>query len=295
MPVPPPSEERPAAPHPPPDLSATIREAARRRLDAKVAEATRESNTLGTCTLFVKEMERFLNIALQSLVSPALTTMLWFLVFGYSLGGQLSEIRGIPYVDFLVPGLVMMAVITNAFINSGFSFFISKVHGTVTDLLVTPLTPNQIIIAYTGASVVRAVTIGVIIWVVAALMGASTLFHAGWTLAFLLLTSVGFAVLGLFIGILARDFDHVNFIPSFLLLPLTFLGGVFYSIRLLPSPWDTVSLFNPIVYMINGLRYGMTGVTDVSIGFGLAISVGTVAIGWAGTWWLLASGKKLRE
>ncbi len=285
--------EQPA--HPAPFLTDAVRASARQRVEAKVAEATQATNVLGTFTLFVKEMERFLTFALQSLISPALTTMLWFLVFGYSLGGQLSEMGGIPYVDFLVPGLVMMAVLTNAFINSSFSFFITKVHGTVADLLVTPLTPNQIILAYTAASVVRAVAIGSIIWGVAALMGASTMHHAGWTLGFLLLTSAGFGILGLLIGILARDFDHVNFIPAFLLLPLTFLGGVFYSVTLLPAPWDTVSLFNPILYMINGLRYGMTGVSDVSVGLGLAISAGTVAAGWAATWWLLASGKKLRE
>ncbi len=249
----------------------------------------------GTWTLFRKEFDRFFKIGLQTVISPALTTLLWFLVFGYSLGDRLQEIKGIPYVDFLVPGLVMMAVIMNSFMNSGFSFFISKIHGVVTDLLVTPLSPLQIIIGYISASLVRGLAVGAMIWITAELMGASTLYNIGFTLAFLVLTSLGFSLLGLVTGILARDFDHVNFIPNFLILPLTFLGGVFYSVDLLPAPWEQVSHFNPILYMVNGLRFGMTGVSDVAIAPALLIATLPTLFCGALAYWILASGKKIRE
>jgi ABC-2 type transport system permease protein len=266
--------------------------------EAHVAEVRsrgqKESGLWGTWTLFRKEMHRFLSIAGQTVISPVLTTMLWYLVFGYSLGDRLDEINGIPYTDFLVPGLVMMAIITNAFLNSAFSFFIGKVHGTVVDLLVTPLRPWQIALAYTGASVVRAVLVGSVIWGVAAAMGAGTSYRIGWTLLFMILTSAAFALLGLATGILAKDFDHINFIPNFLLLPLTFLGGVFYSISLLPQPWNTVSLFNPIIYMVNGLRYGMTGVSDVPVYPGVGMATASVVAGLGLVLWLLSSGRGLK-
>ncbi|MEX0331614.1 MAG: ABC transporter permease [Puniceicoccaceae bacterium] len=277
-----------------PELKPQWVESAQQHISAVRSRGQAESGFWGTWTLFKKEMHRFLSIAGQTVVSPVLTTMLWYLVFGYSLGDRLDEINGIPYTDFLVPGLVMMAIITNAFLNSAFSFFIGKVHGTVVDLLVSPLRPWQIAMAYTSASVVRAVSVGSVIWIVAAAMGAGTTFHVGWTLLFMLLTSFAFALLGLATGILAKDFDHINFIPNFLLLPLTFLGGVFYSIRLLPSPWDSVSLFNPIIYMVNGLRYGMTGVTDVPILPGVAISAGSVLAGLVIVLWLISTGRGLK-
>ncbi|MGC9451969.1 MAG: ABC transporter permease [Oceanipulchritudo sp.] len=277
-----------------PDIPSRWQEAAAGHLETVRRRAVGEAGHWGTWTLFRKEMHRFLSIAGQTVISPVLTTMLWYLVFGYSLGDRLDEIRGIPYTDFLVPGLVMMAIITNAFLNSAFSFFIGKVHGTVVDLLISPLRPWQVMLAYTGASVIRAVMVGSVIWGVAAAMGAGTTYNIAWTLVFMVLTSFAFALLGLAIGILARDFDHINFIPSFLLLPLTFLGGVFYSVTLLPDPWDRLSLLNPIVHMVNGLRFGMTGVSDVPVLPGLGIVLFTVLGGIGLVTWLLSTGKGLK-
>jgi ABC-2 type transport system permease protein len=277
-----------------PQLEERWQTAAAQHFEEVRLRATAETGLWGTWSLFRKEMHRFLSIAGQTVISPVITTMLWYLVFGYSLGERLDSLRGIPYTDFLVPGLVMMAIITNAFLNSGFSFFIGKVHGTVVDLLVSPLKPWQILVAYSGASVVRAMAVGLVIWAVAAAMGAGTLFNVGWTLVFMFLTSFGFALFGLAAGILAKDFDHINFVPSFLLLPLTFLGGVFYSVKLLPSPWDQISLFNPIVYMVNGLRYGMTGVSDVPVMPGFAIVLASVLVGVGIVAWLLSTGRGLK-
>jgi ABC-2 type transport system permease protein len=290
---PPESLPRPPASAPPQALYPAAGAAAR-RLQARLGEARTNTGWWGTYILFRKEMARFLAILGQTIVSPVITTVLWFLVFGFSLGERLQEIRGIPYVDFLVPGLIMMAVMSNAFINSSFSFLITKVHGSVVDILITPLSPNQIIFAYTGAAIVRACLVGAVIWVAAAFMGAGTLYHPGWSLLFLLLTSAAFGIAGLLTGILAREFDHVNFIPNFLLVPLSFLGGVFYSVSLLPEPWNTVSLFNPIVYMVNGLRFGMTGMSDVSLTLGLVLTVGAILVGWAITYTILLKGWCLR-
>jgi ABC-2 type transport system permease protein len=279
-------------------------QAARERIP-QMTEVALDQGWYGAWSLFKKEIARFWNIAGQTVISPVVTTMLYFLVFGYSLGDRLQTIQGVPYVDFLVPGLVMLALINNAFINSAFSFFINKIHGTLVDILVTPLTHTQLIFGYTAASIVRAVLIGAIIWAVSVAMGADQivatlsgpggLTHLGITVSFMILTALSFALIGLDIAIVAEDFDHINLLPNFLITPLTFLGGVFYSIEMLPEPWDTVSLFNPILYMVNGLRYGLTGVSDVPLWHGYAVLIGLNLIFGAIAWWLLSTGKKIRE
>lgn len=281
--------------HPLPQLSAQHTAAAQQHTQSVKQRASTEHGFYGTWTLLLKELHRFFVFAGQTLASPVLTTILWYLVFGYSFGDRLAEINGIPYTDFLIPGLVMMSVIMNAFMNSSFSFFVTKIHGNLVDLLVSPLHPWQLIFAYTVSSIVRAVLVGIIIWVIAALMGANTVHHMGWTIAFLLLTSAAFALLGFITGILAKDFDHINFIPSFLLMPLTFLGGVFYSVNMLPEPWNDVSRFNPVVYMVNGLRYGMTGYADVPLWTGVWIVSATVVSGFLALILLLRSGYGLKD
>lgn len=270
------------------------REAARARVEALV-EVAKKRHLRGPWTLFRKEIQRFWAIAGQTIISPVITTMLYFLVFGYSLGDRLQEIKGIPYVDFLVPGLVMLALINNAYINSAFSLFVAKIHGTIVDLLATPLSYTQFLAAYVAASLVRAMLIGGIIWVVAIVMGARAWFNVPVALLFMILTSLAFAFLGVIIAILGEDFDHINLLPTFLITPLSFLGGVFYSIEMLPGPWDKVSLFNPVLYMVNGVRYGMTGISDVPVWHGLVVLAAlNILFGGVGLW-LLKSGTKLRE
>ncbi len=269
-------------------------EAARLRI-AELSKTAQEPNILGPWTLFYKEVYRFWRLAGQTLISPVVTTLLYFLVFGYSLGSRLQEIEGIPYIDFLVPGLVMLALINNAYINSAFSLFITKIQGTVVDILVTPLSPGNIMMGYVGASVVRAILVGTIIWIVAMLMGANTLHNPVVIVVFMLLTALFFSFIGLVMAVLARDFDNINLLPSFVIMPLTFLGGVFYSVKMLPDPWSTISLFNPVLYMVNGLRYGMTGISDVPLLHGLVmLSVLNVVFGALG-YRLLYTGKNLRE
>ncbi len=269
-------------------------EAARLRI-AAMSKTAQETNILGPWTLFSKEVYRFVRLAGQTLVSPVVTTLLYFLVFGYSLGSRLQEIEGIPYIDFLVPGLVMLALINNAYINAAFSLFITKIQGTVVDVLVTPLSPGHIMLGYIGASVVRSLLVGTIIWIVALLMGASA-FHNPLIIAvFMLLTALFFSFVGMVMAILSEDFDKINLLPSFVITPLTFLGGVFYSVKMLPDPWGTVSLLNPVLYMVNGLRLGMTGITDVPMWRGLVILLVLNAAFGAYGYWLLYTGKNLRE
>ena len=267
-------------------------EAARQRIGELVDEAQKR-DVIGPWTLFYKEVYRFASIAWQTVVSPVVTTMLYFLVFGYSL--DMEQIQGVDYVAFLVPGLVMLALITNAYINSAFSLFIAKIHGTIVDLLVTPLTYVQFMTAYVGAAVMRAMLIGCIIWVVALIMGADTLYSVPIALLFMVLTAMAFAFIGLVIAIVGEDFDHINLLPNFLITPLTFLGGVFYSIEMLPSPWDDISLINPVLYMVNGVRYGMVGVSDVPIEHGVVLLVAMNLLFGGLALWLLKTGKKIRE
>jgi ABC-2 type transport system permease protein len=253
------------------------------------------SAAYGFLTLIKKELHRFFSIWSQSLLSPVLTTLLYFLVFGYSLGDRLSTIQGVPYVAFLTPGLVMFGTISSAFVNSAFSLFITKINGSVVDLLVAPFTTTQLLAGYVVAAMVRAVLVGTLIWMVAVVFGVVGLAHAGYVVAFLLLTSAMFGALGVIVAVFASSFDHLNFFPTFLITPLAFLGGVFYSIEALPEPWRSVSQLNPVLYLVNGLRYGFVGVSDVDPALALLVtSVAAVAVV-SVTWWILHRGYRLKS
>ena len=271
-----------------------IQDKARERI-AETVQIAERSGWYGTWSLFKKELERFWSVAGQTVVSPVITTMLYFLVFGYSLKDRLREIQGVPYVDFLVPGLVMLTLINNSFINSAFSFFITKIHGILVDILVTPLDHVELTVGYCSAAILRGLLVGGIIWAIAAVMGAGTVHSPLITVGFMFTTALAFSALGLMIAIVSEDFDHINLLPNFLITPLTFLGGVFYSIEMLPSPWDTVSRFNPILYVVNGIRYGMTGYSDVPLWQGFAVVGAMCVLFVSGAMWLLATGKKIRE
>jgi ABC-2 type transport system permease protein len=216
-------------------------------------------NVLGMKTLFVKEVRRFLRVPGQTVLSPLISTSLYFVVFGYSLSGRVAEVRGTPYLHFIVPGLVFLGLSNNAFLNSSSSLFIHKIQGTVVDLLVAPLGPSELLLGFVGGAMVRGLVVGLLTWTVAAAFVGFELVHPLATLGFLLLGSYTFSVLGLLAALWAEKFEQINFFPTFVMLPLTFLGGVFYSVSELPAPWATVSLFNPVVYMVEGLRYGILG------------------------------------
>lgn len=220
-------------------------------------------NTVALRTLFLKEVRRFAKVWMQTVFSPLVTTSLYFLVFGVALGSRLREVEGVPYILFVVPGLIMQSMISNAFLNTASSLFQSKINGTIVDLLVAPIGAAEILMAYLGASLLRAAVVGTLVFGVATAFAGFHLAHPLWTLYFAVTVAGVFGALGLISALWAEKYDHLTVVPNFILTPLTFLGGVFYSVHMLPEPWSTVSTFNPILYMVNGLRYGLLGISDV--------------------------------
>jgi ABC-2 type transport system permease protein len=251
-------------------------------------------NWIGTRALLKKEVRRFLRVPGQTIASPLVSTTLYFLVFGYTVGSR-GAVGGIPYISFIVPGLVFLGVANNSFLNSSSSLFITKIQGTVVDLLVAPLGPWEMLIGFVTGAMSRGLLVGVLTWLAALIFTPAHALHLGGTLFFLLFSSYVFAILGLLAGLWAEKFEQINFFPTFLMLPLTFLGGVFYDVRALPEPFRTISLFNPVVHMVEGLRAGMLGL-DQSAGVPGAVLLLSVAAG--GTmlaYALLRSGYKLKS
>ena len=251
-------------------------------------------NILGMKTLFAKEVRRFMRVPGQTILSPLISTTLYFIVFGYSISGRVQTVEGSPYLHFIVPGLVFLGIANNAFLNSSSSLFITKIQGTVVDLLVSPLGPGELMAGFIGGAMVRGLVVGSLTWAVAALFTGFNLEHAAVAAYFLLLSSYVFSVLGMLAAVWAEKCEQINCFPTFVMLPLTFLGGVFYSVRELPSPWSTVSLFNPMVYMVDGLRYGMLGRSLYSPLGGGAILAGVAVVATLATWLVLHSGYKMK-
>jgi ABC-2 type transport system permease protein len=251
-------------------------------------------NPIGFKTLLAKETRRFLKVPGQTVAQPVITTALYFLVFGFALGGRVRELDGVSYVRFIVPGLVMLALIQNAFLNTASSLFIAKMQGTIVDLLVAPLSPLELLAAFTLAAVVRGLLVGAIVWIVAAMFTGFSVAHAGWVAAFSLLVAVEFSLFGMIVAIWSDKFEQLNLIPTFVITPLTFLGGVFYSARMLPEPWSAITRVNPILYMVEGLRYGILGQANASPWLGLWLTVGLTVASGIVVWVMLATGYKLR-
>jgi ABC-2 type transport system permease protein len=251
-------------------------------------------NGLGVRTLFVKEMRRFLRVPGQTLLSPLITTTLYFLVFGWSLGSRLREVDGVPYARFILPGLVMLGVVTNAYLNSASSLFVMKLQGTVVDLLVSPLSYGEILGAFVGAAVARGLIVGGIMWLVGAGFTGFGVAHP--LLAALLLVAVasGFAALGFLTATWAGSFEQVNFLPTFVVTPLTFLGGVFYSASMAPPSLRWLTRANPIYYLVESLRWTVLGRSDAPAMAGFVVAValafGATAVAYA----VLRSGWRLR-
>lgn len=250
-------------------------------------------NTIGAKTLFQKEVRRFLRVPGQTVLQPLISTSLYFVVFAYTLGGRQSEIEGVPYVHYIVPGLVFLGIANNAFLNASSSFFICKMQNTLVDLLVAPLGPLELLLGFISGAMTRGLLVGLLTWAAALFFTGAHLVHLATTLLFLLLAAYVFSMLGLIAGIWAEKFEQINFFPTFLMMPLTFLGGVFYSVRHLPEPFRTISLFNPVVHMVEGLRAGMLGLEEGSTP-GLVLLVGLAVTSTAIAWRMLDVGYKLK-
>ncbi|TMA44908.1 MAG: ABC transporter permease [Deltaproteobacteria bacterium] len=251
-------------------------------------------STLGVRTLYEKEVKRFLRVPGQTILSPLITTALYFVVFGWSLGGRLREVEGVPYIRFLVPGLVMLGIINNAFLNTSSSLFIMKLQGTIVDLLVTPLTYLEILAAFLAAGATRALIVGGMTWATAALFIGPEVPHPLEALFAGVVVSLGFSAAGLIVALWADKFEQVNFIPTFVITPLAFLGGVFYSAAMLPATFRVVLHFNPIYYMIEAMRFALIGHTVERpwAGFSVMVGIAAILVVWALR--LLRNGYKLR-
>jgi ABC-2 type transport system permease protein len=250
---------------------------------------------LGFRTLLAKEVRRFLRVPGQTLLSPLVTTSLYFVVFGWSLGSRLREVEGVPYARFIVPGLVALGVVSNAYLNTASSLFVMKLQGTVVDLLVTPLSHGQVLMGFVSAAVLRGVLVGGVMWIVAGAFSGFEVAHPLFALAMVILAAVAFAAMGFMTAIWAASFEQVNFFPTFVITPLTFLGGVFYSVQMLSPRLRALTLANPVFYMVDGLRYGLLGISDAPPAVGFAILVTLAALALGGGYAMLATGYKLRS
>lgn len=222
-------------------------------------------NLIGFYTLSCKETKRVLRIWRQTLVPPIITTTLYFLIFGTLIGGRIGQMNGVSYMQFIAPGLIMMSAITAAYTNSASSFFLSKFVRNIEELLVSPLSTHTIIWGYVMGSVMRGIFVGILVLAVTLCFVSYDIHSWNVIILTMLLTSIAFALGGLINAVFAKTFDDIGIIPTFVLTPLTYLGGVFYAISLLPEFWQTVSKFNPIVYMISGFRYGFLGTSDTPL------------------------------
>ncbi|KKC99884.1 MULTISPECIES: ABC transporter permease [Photobacterium] len=246
-------------------------------------------------SLISKEVNRFARIWVQTLVPPAITMTLYFIIFGSLIGSRIGEMGGFTYMEYIVPGLIMMSVITNSYSNVASSFFSAKFQHNIEELLVAPV-PNFVIIAgYIGGGVLRGLGVGVIVTAVSLLFVDLQIAHLGVIIATVMMTSIVFSLGGLINAVFAKTFDDISIIPTFVLTPLTYLGGVFYSLNLLPEFWQWVSKLNPIVYMVNAFRYGFLGVSDVGIGTAFSVLLAFVVALYALAHYLISKGIGLRS
>jgi ABC-2 type transport system permease protein len=245
--------------------------------------------------IYVFEMARAGRTLMQSIISPVISTSLYFVVFGAAIGSRIQEVDGISYGAFIVPGLIMLSLLTQSLANASFGIYFPRFTGTIYELLSAPVSYIEIVVSYVGAAATKSIILGVIILATAALFVPLRIEHPLWMIVFLVLTSVTFSLFGFIIGIWADGFEKLQLIPLLIITPLTFLGGSFYSIDMLPPFWQKVSLFNPVVYLISGFRWSFYSIADVSIGVSLAMTVAFLAVSLAVVSWIFKTGYRLKS
>ena len=251
-------------------------------------------NKHGVLAIYKFEMARAKRTLWQSLVTPVITTSLYFVVFGAAIGSRMQEVGGVPYGAFIVPGLIMLSLFTESLSNASFGIYFPKFTGTIYEILSAPVSALEIVLAYVGAAATKSLILGLIILATASLFVPLQMAHPGWMLAFLLLTAITFSLFGFIIGIWAQSFEQLQFVPMLIVTPLTFLGGAFYSIDMLPAAWRTFSLFNPVVYLISGFRWSFYGQGDVPVAISLAFTLAFFAVCVALVWWIFKTGYRLK-
>ena len=240
------------------------------------------------------EMARTWRTLMQSIISPVISTSLYFVVFGAAIGSRMQQVDGVSYGAFIVPGLVMLSLLTQSIANASFGIYFPKFTGTIYELLSAPISHVEIVLSYVGAAATKSIILGVVILATAALFVPLKVLHPLWMVLFLVLTSVTFSLLGFIIGIWADGFEKLQLVPLLIVTPLTFLGGSFYSIDMLPPVWQTVTLFNPVVYLISGFRWSFYGLADVSVGVSLGMTVTFMAVALATVGWIFKTGYRLK-
>lgn len=245
--------------------------------------------------LYKFEMARTGRTIFQSIVSPVISTSLYFVVFGAAIGSRISEIDGVSYGAFIVPGLIMLSLLTQSIANASFGIYFPRFTGTIFEILSAPISYLEIVIGYVGAAATKSIILGVIILATAALFVPLKIEHPLWMAAFLVLTSVTFSLFGFIIGIWADGFEKLQIIPLLIITPLTFLGGSFYSIKVLPPVWQTISLFNPVVYLVSGFRWSFYESSDVGVGISLAMTVGFLVLCLMIVGWIFRTGYRLKN
>ncbi len=252
-------------------------------------------NWLAIAAIYRFEMNRFFRTLMQSFLSPVLSTSLYFIVFGAAIGSRIREVEGISYGAFIVPGLVMLSVMTQALSNASFGIYFPKFIGTIYELLSAPVSFLEIVIGYVGAAATKALFIGAVILATASFFVDLSIAHPAAMVAFLLLTCFSFALLGFIIGIWAGNFEQLQIVPLLVVTPLVFLGGAFYSTSMLPPVWQKITLFNPVVYLVSGFRWSFFGMADVPVGWSLlAIALFTAAC-LTVIWWIFRTGWRIRS
>ncbi|MBX9819167.1 ABC transporter permease [Afipia birgiae] len=240
------------------------------------------------------EMARTFRTLLQSVVSPVISTSLYFVVFGAAIGSRITEIDGISYGTFIVPGLIMLSLLTQSIANASFGIYFPKFSGTIYELLSAPVSAFEAVVGYVGAAATKSIILGLIILATAGLFVPLKIAHPFLMLTFLVLTSVTFSLFGFIIGIWADGFEKLQVIPLLVITPLTFLGGSFYSIHMLPPIWQTVTLFNPVVYLVSGFRWSFFEIADVSVAVSLGMTLGFLALCMIVVWWIFKTGYRLK-
>ena len=252
-------------------------------------------NRHGVWAIYKFEMARALRTLWQSLVTPVITTSLYFVVFGSAIGSRMTEVGGVTYGAFIVPGLIMLSLFTQSIFNASFGIHFPKFIGTIYELLSAPISSLEIVLAYVGAAATKSIVLGLIILATASLFVPIHILHPFWMIAFLVLTATTFSLFGFIIGIWAKGFEQLQIIPMLIVTPLTFLGGAFYSIDMLPPAWRTVTLFNPVVYLISGFRWSFYESSDVTIEVSLAMTLSFFLICLAVVRWIFKTGYRLKS
>ena len=244
--------------------------------------------------IYVFEMARTFRTLLQSIAAPVISTSLYFIVFGSAIGSHMTQIDGVSYGSFIVPGLVMLAILTESISNASFGIYLPKFTGTIYEVLSAPISAIEIVVGFVGAAATKSLMLGLVMLATARLFVDFSILHPVWMLGFLILTSVTFSLFGFIIGVWADGFEKLQIIPTMVITPLTFLGGSFYSITMLPPIWQKITLFNPVVYLISGFRWSFFGTSDVGVEFSLAATLGFMALCLTGIVWIFRTGYRIK-